>query len=92
MTVRTSLMPLRRRPMNKNARHPLTALLGQSVFGRLAAYGDINGADWLASSPELHAIVARLQSSGSMEGATKGFRALSGNSDSSTYVSDMALG
>jgi hypothetical protein len=41
----------------QNSRHPLMALLRQSVFGRLAGYEDVNDADRLAHDPALRWIV-----------------------------------
>jgi len=43
----------------KNTRHLLTALLRQSVFGRLAGYEDVNDADRLAHDPAMRAVVDR---------------------------------
>ena len=43
----------------KNARHLLTGLLRQSVFGRLAGYEDVNDAERLAHDPAMRAVVAR---------------------------------
>ena len=41
----------------KNARHLLTGLLRQSVFGRLAGYEDVNDADRLTHDPAMRAVV-----------------------------------
>ena len=41
----------------KNARHLLTGLLRQSVFGRLAKYEDVNDAERLARDPAMRWIV-----------------------------------
>jgi hypothetical protein len=43
----------------KNARHLLTSLFRQSVFGRLAGYEDVNDADGLAHDPAMRAVVDR---------------------------------
>ena len=43
----------------RNARHLLTGLLRQSVFGRLAGYDDVNAAERLAHDPVMRAIVDR---------------------------------
>ncbi len=43
----------------KNARHLLTGLLRQSVFGRLAGYEDVNDAERLSRDPAMRAIVDR---------------------------------
>ena len=43
----------------KNTRHLLTALLRQSVFGRLAGYEDVNDAERLAHDPAMRAVVDR---------------------------------
>jgi len=43
----------------KNARHMLTGLLRQSVFGRLAGYEDVNNAERLAHDPAMGAVVDR---------------------------------
>jgi len=43
----------------RNTRHLLTGLLRQSVFGRLAGYEDVNGADRLAHDPAMRAVVDR---------------------------------
>ena len=43
----------------RNARHLLTGLLRQSVFGRLAGYDDVNDAERLAHDPVMRAIVDR---------------------------------
>ena len=43
----------------KNARHLLTGLLRQSVFGRLAGYEDVNDAERLSHDPAMRAIVDR---------------------------------
>jgi hypothetical protein len=43
----------------KNTRHLLTALLRQSVFGRLAGYEDVSDADRLAHDPAMRAVVDR---------------------------------
>ena len=43
----------------KNARHLLTGLLRQSVYGRLAGYEDVNDAERLARDPVMRAIVDR---------------------------------
>lgn len=40
-----------------NTRHVLTGLLCQSVFGRLAGYGDVNDADRLSCGPAMRWIV-----------------------------------
>ena len=49
----------------RNARHLLTGLLRQSVFGRLAGYDDVNDAERLAHDPVMRAIVDR----GGIDGA-----------------------
>ena len=41
----------------KNRRHFLTGLLRQSVYGRLAGYGDVNDADRLSLDPAMRAVV-----------------------------------
>ena len=41
----------------KNARHVLSGLLRQSVFGRLAGYEDVNDANRLARNPAMRWIV-----------------------------------
>src|SRR5262249_5828168 len=41
----------------KNGRHALIGLLRQSVFGRLAGYEDVNGADRLRHDPAMRWIV-----------------------------------
>ncbi len=51
-----ALSDLRR---GKNRRHPLTGLLRQSVFGRLAGYEDVNDAERLSRDPTMRAIVDR---------------------------------
>jgi hypothetical protein len=43
----------------KNARHTLGGLFRQAVFGRLAGYEDVNGAERLARDPAMRAIVGR---------------------------------
>ena len=43
----------------KNARHLLTGLLRQSVYGRLAGYEDVNDAERLSLDPVMRAIVER---------------------------------
>jgi hypothetical protein len=43
----------------RNIRHRLTALLRQSVFGRLAGYEDVNDAERLAADPVMRAIIGR---------------------------------
>jgi len=43
----------------RNTRHPLAGLLRQSVFGRLAGYGDVNDAERLAHDPATRAVVDR---------------------------------
>ena len=43
----------------RNTRHLLTGLFRQSVFGRLAGYGDVNDADRLAHDPAMRAVVDR---------------------------------
>src|SRR4029450_6967877 len=43
--------PLTHPRPGQNSRHPLTAQLRQSVFGRLAGYEDVNDADRLAHDP-----------------------------------------
>ena len=43
----------------RNTRHLLAGLLRQSVFGRLAGYEDVNGADRLAHGPAMRAVVDR---------------------------------
>jgi hypothetical protein len=43
----------------RNIRHLLTGLLRQSVFARLAGYGDVNDADRLAHDPAMRAVVDR---------------------------------
>jgi hypothetical protein len=43
----------------RNVRHPLTGLLRQSVFGRLAGYEDVNDSDRLAHNPAMRAVVDR---------------------------------
>jgi hypothetical protein len=43
----------------KNARHLLTGLLRQSVYGRLAGYEDVNDAERLCRDPVMRAIVDR---------------------------------
>ena len=43
----------------KNTRHLLTALLRQSVYGRLAGYEDVNDAERLSRDPAMRAIVDR---------------------------------
>src|SRR5688500_3980659 len=43
----------------KNARHPLSGLFRQAVFGRLAGYEDVNDAERLAHDPAMRAIVGR---------------------------------
>jgi hypothetical protein len=43
----------------KNTRHLLTGLFRQSVFGRLAGYEDVNGAERLAHDPAMRAVVDR---------------------------------
>ena len=42
-----------------NTRHPLTGLLRQAVFGRLAGYEDVNDAERLAHDPAMRAVVDR---------------------------------
>jgi len=51
-----ALSDLRR---GKNTRHPLTGLLRQSVFGRLAGYEDVIDATRLSRDPGMRAIVDR---------------------------------
>ena len=51
-----ALSDLRR---GKNARHLLTGLLRQSVYGRLAGYEDVNDAERLSLDPAMRAIVDR---------------------------------
>jgi hypothetical protein len=41
----------------KNGRHRLAGLLRQSVFGRLAGYGDVNDAERLCRDPAMHWVV-----------------------------------
>ncbi len=48
---------LSERRWDKNMRHVLTGLLGQSVFGRLAGYEDVLDADRLARDPAMRWIV-----------------------------------
>ena len=43
----------------KNTRHMLAGLFRQSLFGRLAGYGDVNDADRLAHDPAMRAVVDR---------------------------------
>jgi len=43
----------------KNARHLLTGLLRQSIYGRLAGYEDVNDAERLAFDPVMRAVVER---------------------------------
>ncbi len=50
----------------KNNRHPLTAQFRQSVFSRLAGYGDVNDADRLSRSP----VLDRRRSSDNQEAAS----------------------
>jgi hypothetical protein len=44
----------------KNIRHRLLGLLRQAVYGRLAGYEDVNGAERLAHDPAMRAIVGRV--------------------------------
>src|SRR5882757_1661823 len=41
----------------KNRQHLLVGLLRQSVFGRLAAYEDVNDAEWLCRDPAMRWVV-----------------------------------
>jgi hypothetical protein len=41
----------------KNGRHRLAGLLRQSVFGRLAGYGDVNNAERLCRDPAMRWVV-----------------------------------
>jgi hypothetical protein len=43
----------------KNARHKLSGLFRQAMFGRLAGYEDVNDAERLARDPAMRAIVGR---------------------------------
>src|SRR3954464_1669100 len=43
----------------KNIRPRLPGRLRQAVYGRLAGYGDVNGAERLARGPAMRAIVGR---------------------------------
>jgi len=43
----------------KNTRHLLIGLLRQSMFGRLAGYEDMNGAERLAHDPAIRAVADR---------------------------------
>ncbi len=48
---------LRDRCAGRNTQHTLLALFGQSVFGRLADYEDVNDADRLSRDPVVRTIV-----------------------------------
>ncbi len=47
------------RRTGRNTQHTLLALFGQSLFGRLAGYEDVNDADRLSRDPIMRSIVGR---------------------------------
>ena len=49
---------LRDNRIGRNTVHRLDGLFGQSVFGRLAGYEDVNDADWLALDPVMRQVVS----------------------------------
>jgi len=53
MTAREALTDAR---TGKNGRHALIGMLRQSVFGRLAGYEDVNGAERLRHDPAMRRI------------------------------------
>jgi hypothetical protein len=57
--------------IGKNGRHWLTGLLGQSVFGRLAGYEDVNDADRLCRNPGMRWVVGDRAITASAASASK---------------------
>ena len=55
----------------RNGRHLLVGLLGQSVFGRLAGYEDVNDADRLCRDPAMRRIVGDPAITGSAASASQ---------------------
>src|ERR1700724_3076722 len=55
----------------KNIRHLLRGLLRQSVFGRLAGYEDVNGADRLCRDPAMRWVVGDRAIAGSAASASQ---------------------
>ena len=53
----TAASGLRDTRTGQNTQHTLTALLRQSVYGRLAGYEDVNDAERLCLDPTLRAVV-----------------------------------